>query len=81
MSNAVFLSYARETEPWLDDLAGYTHSVGLGITGRFVPVGGAFELVPGPASATPRLSSDRSPVRYLKRRNCRCRDRMDAGVR
>ena len=46
MSNAVFLSYAQETEPWLDDLAGYTHSVGLGITGRFVPVGGALELVP-----------------------------------
>lgn len=46
MSNAVFLSYARETEPWLEDLAGYTQVLGLGITGRFVPVGGALELVP-----------------------------------
>lgn len=46
MSNAVFLSYARETEPWLDDLAGYTRDLGLRISGRFVPVGGALELVP-----------------------------------
>lgn len=46
MSDAIFLSYARETVPWLEDLAGYTHGLGLGITGRFVPVGGALELVP-----------------------------------
>jgi hypothetical protein len=46
MRERVFLSYAPGTEPWLEDVARYSQRLGLGITGRHVPVGGAFELVP-----------------------------------
>jgi hypothetical protein len=45
MRSRIFLSYAELPER-VEDVAGYAQELGMGISGRFVPVGGALELVP-----------------------------------
>jgi hypothetical protein len=41
-----FLSFDPSTEPWLDEIVAHTERLGLGISGRHVPVGRSGELIP-----------------------------------
>jgi hypothetical protein len=46
MRSRVFLSFASSATERVEPIARHTQELGIGIAGRFTPIGGALELVP-----------------------------------
>jgi TIR domain len=46
MRSWVFLSFSTASDARLEEVASHAQELGLGVAGRFVPLGGALELIP-----------------------------------